>query len=161
MTVGQILTWMEGSALAQAVLNHSWVFPTLESLHFLGLILLLGSLYIVDLRFIGFAPRIPLRAVISLVPVMLIGFVINLSSGILFLFADPFRYYPNLAFRLKMLVVLLAALNALWFKLSLDERALSSEPYVNARSTTRWIAGISLVLWNAVIIFGRLIAYLE
>lgn len=158
--VDPILSWMEGTALAQAVLNNAWVFPVLETLHFVGLILLLGSLYVIDLRFVGLAARISLQAVMALVPIALVGFVLNLSTGILFLFADPFRYYPNLAFRLKMLAVLLAGLNALWFKLSLDERALSSEPYVNPRARVRWIAGISLLLWTAVIVLGRLIPYL-
>lgn len=160
MTVDPILSWMESTALAQAVLNNAWVFPVLETLHFVGLILLLGSLYVIDLRFVGLAARIPLRAVMALVPIALLGFLINFSTGILFLFADPFRYYPNLAFRLKMLAVLLAGLNALWFKLSLDERALSSEPFVNPGARVRWIAGISLVLWTAVIVLGRLIPYL-
>ena len=156
-----ILTWMESSALARMVVDNAWAFPALETVHFIGLILLIGSLYVIDLRFLGFAPRIPLDAIIKFIPVSIIGFTINFSTGIMFLFADPFRYYPNLAFRLKMLAVLLAGLNALWFKFAVDLEALASDNTAQPRMTLRWIAGISLLLWTSVIVFGRMIPYLE
>src|SRR5688500_1972007 len=110
-----VLAWMEGSWLAHAILETAWVFPTLEILHFLGLILLIGSLYVIDLRFIGVAPRIPYKAVLPFIPISILGFGINLVTGIMFLLTDPPHYYSNLAFRLKMGVVVLAGLNALWF----------------------------------------------
>ncbi|MEJ8566108.1 DUF6644 family protein [Elongatibacter sediminis] len=156
-----ILTWMENSAPAQFILETPWAFPTLETLHFIGLILLIGSLYVVDLRFLGLARRIPLDAVLKFVPVTVLGFVINLVTGVLFLFADPFRYYPNLAFRLKMLAVLLAGLNLLWFKFSVNLDRLAADPTATPAFTLRLIAGLSLLLWTSVIVFGRLIPYLE
>jgi len=156
-----ILTWMRDSALAGMINNNIWVFPTLETLHFIGLILLMGSLLIIDLRFIGFAPRIPLNAVLGFLPVSLIGFVINLTSGILFLFSDPYHYYPNLSFRLKMLTVLLAGLNVVWFKLSLNLEDPSFEHSRNPRMLLRLIAALSLLLWTSVIVFGRMIPYLK
>ena len=137
-----VLTWMESSAFNRMILDHAWVFPTLETLHFIGLILLIGSLYVIDLRFMGFASRIPLNAVIRFIPVSLIGFTINLTTGSMFLFADPFRYYPNLAFRLKMLAVLLAGLNVICFKIATNLETLSSDDYAEPRITVRWIAGI-------------------
>jgi len=156
-----ILTWMESSALTRMILGNAWAFPTLETLHFIGLILLIGSLYVIDLRFMGFASRIPLNAVIRFLPVTFIGFTINLTTGIMFLFADPFRYYPNFAFRLKMLAVLLAGLNAVWFKLAINLATLSSDNSIEPRITVRWIAGLSLLLWTSVIVLGRMIPYLE
>lgn len=161
MTVDDLLTWMNESAAAQFVIDNAWVFPALETLHFVGLILLVGSLYVVDLRFIGLAPRIPLRSVVALLPISVAGFMINLSTGILFLFADPFRYYPNFAFRLKMLIVVVAGVNALWFKFALDWQALPDSPGFNPRPAIRWIAGLSLLLWTSVIILGRMIPYFE
>ncbi len=158
--MGGILTWMEGSTLAGMIVGNIWVFPALETLHFIGLILLMGSLLIIDLRFVGFAPRIPLNAVQGFLPISLLGFVINLTTGILFLFSDPLHYYSNLAFRLKMLAVLLAGLNAIWFKVSLNLEAASTESSRNPRMLVRVIAGLSLLLWTSVIVFGRMIPYL-
>jgi hypothetical protein len=125
------------------------------------LILLLGSLLIIDLRFLGFAPRIPLNAVLGFLPLSLLGFVINLTTGILFLFSDPYHYYSNLAFRLKMLAVLLAGLNAIWFKLSINLESPSFESSRNPGMQLRFIAGLSLFLWLSVIVFGRMIPYLK
>lgn len=161
MTVDDALSRMNESALAQFVIDNAWVFPTLETLHFMGLILLAGSLYVVDLRFMGVASRIPLKSVIGLLPISIVGFAVNLSTGVLFLFADPFRYYPNLAFRLKMLAVVLAGLNALWFKFALDWKALPDSPGIDPRPGIRWIAGLSLLLWTSVIVLGRMIPYFE
>jgi hypothetical protein len=156
-----ILTWMRDSALAVMIVNNIWVFPTLETLHFIGLILLMGSLLVIDLRFMGFAPRIPLHAVLGFLPLSLLGFVINLTTGILFLFSDPYHYYDNLSFRLKMLAVLLAGLNAIWFKLSLNLESLLAQSPGNPGVRIRLIAGLSLLLWTSVIVFGRMIPYLK
>ena len=90
-----ILSWMESGALARMIIESAWLFPTLETVHFVGLILLIGSMYVIDLRLIGFASRIPVHAVVKYIPVSIIGFAINLITGSMFLFADPFRYYPK------------------------------------------------------------------
>jgi hypothetical protein len=161
MTVNQILSWMGESSIAHFVLDNAWVFPTLETLHFVGLILLAGSIFVVDLRFVGIASAISLRSLIPLLPISLLGFAINLTTGILFIFSDPFTYYPNLAFRLKMLAVLLAGCNALWFKFALDWENLTDVPGQNAHTSIRWVAGLSLVLWTSVIVLGRMIPYFE
>jgi hypothetical protein len=152
---------MENSALARILLDTPWAFPTLETLHFIGLIFLMGSLYVMDLRLMGFARAMPISAVLRLVPVSVIGFLINLTTGTLFLFTDPYRYYPNLAFRLKMLAILLAGLNLLWFKFALNLKALEAENAREPGLTVRWIGGISMLLWTSVIVLGRMIPYLE
>jgi hypothetical protein len=158
--VDGILTWMESAALARFILDHAWVFPTLETLHFIGLILLMGSVCVLDLRFLGFAPRIPMASVLALIPVALAGFAINLLTGIGFLFTDPAGYYFNTAFRLKVLAIVLAGLNAVWFKLASDWESLPARSGTAPRPTVRWIAGISLVLWTFIIVMGRMIPYL-
>ena len=157
----RVLTWMESSAPAHFVVDNSWVFPTLETLHFIGLILLFGSMCMIDLRFMGFARHIPREAVLRFIPVALLGFLINLTTGILFLFSDPFRYYPNLSFRLKMLAVLLAGLNAIWFKFVLGPGTPSLGNSDNPGPLLKAIAALSLLLWTSVIVLGRMIPYLE
>lgn len=132
----------------------------METLHFLGLILLIGSIYVVDLRLLGIGTVAPMSAVMRFVPVSLVGFAINFGTGILFLFADPFRYYPNLAFRMKILALFLAGLNVLWFKYALYPKLDVPDdkfPVVIARA----VALISLMLWTSVVVFGRMIPYVE
>src|SRR5690606_258667 len=118
----EILAWMESTGLARFILETTWVFPTLETLHFLGLILLIGSIYVVDLRLLGIGSVALFGAIMRFVPVSLVGFGFNLGTGIMFLFSDPFRYYPNLSFRLKMLAIVIAGLNLLWFKYALQPK---------------------------------------
>jgi hypothetical protein len=155
------LAWMESTWLARFVLENAWVFPTLETVHFFGLILLIGSVYVVDLRLLGLGRTAPLSAVMKLVPVSIVGFSINFTTGIMFLFSDPVRYFPNLSFRLKMLAILLAGLNAVWFKYAVHAKIDVSDPAGYPGLTAQWIAAISLVLWTSVIVLGRMIPYVE
>jgi hypothetical protein len=155
------LAWMESSLLARFVLENAWVFPALETMHFLGLILLIGSIYLIDLRLLGFGRTAPLDAVLKLVPVSLVGFAINVTTGAMFLFADPSRYYQNLSFRVKMLAVLLAGLNVVWFRYAVHAKIDASGPAAYSALTAQWIGAISLILWTSVIVLGRMIPYVE
>ena len=155
-----ILAWLAGSALAYWVNDSTWVFPALETLHFLGLILLMGSLLVVDVRLLGFGANVPVSAVLVFLPWSLVGFAVNLFSGVLFFVSDPTSYYPNTAFRLKMLAVLLAGCNALWFKRSVHPQIVTGDSPGLPRNS-KLIAGLSLALWCSVIVFGRLIPYLQ
>lgn len=159
--MNDVLAWMHDSALGQLMRDSSWAWSVAEILHFIGLSLLMGSLLIVDLRLLRVLPNLPMRAALRFLPLSLVGFAINLATGVLFCFGEPFHYYPNIAFRLKMLFVVLAGLNAVWFKLAVapNEQALLDE-HRNA-GTARIIAAISLILWTGVIVLGRFIPYVE
>lgn len=156
-----VLAWMESTWLSRFILETGWAFPALETLHFFGLILLIGSIYTIDLRFLGICRGVPFTGVMKFLPVTVLGFGINFVTGVMFLFADPFRYYPNLSFRLKMLAVLLAGLNAVWFKYAMQQPISTRGDTAYATLTIKWIAGLSLLLWTSVIIFGRMIPYVE
>ena len=153
------LLWLEASWLNHLVVDSAWMFPALETLHFLGLILLVGSLLVVDVRLLGFGRRVSVNAVLAFLPWSLLGFVINLCTGVLFFASDPQFYYSNAAFRLKMLAVVLAGLNAIWFKRAIHPHVINGA--VALPASTPIIAGASLLLWGSVIVFGRLIPYLH
>ena len=154
-----VLAWMESSAIARWVLDNSWVFPTLETLHFIGLILLFGAMCMADLRLMGFARSMPARAVTHFVPVAIYGFALNLVTGVLFLFSDPNHYYSNTAFRLKLLAILLAGVNAVLFKVLWERQAATGQD--EPGGAIRTIGAVSLLLWTSVIVLGRMIPYLE
>lgn len=156
-----VLFWMETSALGQLMRDSVWLFPAAEILHFVGLSLLMGSVIIVDLRLLGFIEQVTLQAVYKFLPLALIGFSINLLTGVLFCFTDPFRYYPNFAFRIKFFLIVLAGLNALWFKLAVYPDSLKMSAHENAGPVAKLVALSSLLIWIAVIVMGRMIPYLE
>ena len=74
------------------VMHSAWGWPLAESLHFIGLSLLIGTIGLFDLRLLGFGRRIPIAAMHRLIPWGLLGFGINLLSGLSFLMTEPDQY---------------------------------------------------------------------
>ena len=155
------LDWFASTWLNGLMVNYAYTWPLFEILHFIGLCLLVGALTVVDLRLLGMGRAMSLHKTERFVNWAIFGFAINLLTGIGFFFGDPHRYYPNIAFRIKMLLILLAGLNLVWYQLTVARKIKlvgdSYQPGVDAKC----IATLSLSLWVGVILFGRLIPYLE
>ena len=155
------LAWIESTAVGEFIRNYPWAFPTLETLHFMGLCVLFGSLLVIDLRVLGVARYIPMASALKFIPVAVGAFAVNLITGIGFFCADPFRYFPNIAFRWKMLLIVIAGLNALYFQF-VEHRKLQSLPDGQSGDfSAKTAAFLSLIIWIAVIVLGRLMPYVE
>lgn len=152
--------WMVTTPINQLVLGYAWSWPTLESLHFLALCTLMGSLLIMDLRLIGFQRIIPLQAVHSLMPVAIVSFAVNLITGLAFLFGDPRLYTANWAFTAKMILILLAGVNFLVYFTKVEPMILKLGPNEATPSLAKMVGVLSLVFWFGVLSFGRLLPYL-
>ncbi len=151
---------IEGTAINQWVMGSAWAWPIMEILHFMGLSLLLGSLLVIDLRMAGFLRKIDVRATHKMLPWVFIGFGINLVTGFLFVMGDPARYTANIGFRLKMLLLVIAALNALWFWWKINPVMKTWEPHADTPTLAKVIAWVSLGSWFGVLLLGRLIPYI-
>ena len=134
-----------------------WGWPAAESVHFIGLTLLIGTVGLFDLRLLGLAGRIPIAALHRLVPFGVLGFVLTAISGILFLMTEPDQYVYNPSFHLKVLFMTAAGFNALTFYLVAFRRTTAPGGAAEAPRTAKIIAAISLSLWIAVIVSGRLL----
>ena len=152
--------WMVTTPINQLVLGYAWSWPTLESLHFLALCTLMGSLLIMDLRLIGFQRIIPLQAVHSLMPVAIVSFAINLITGLGFLFGDPRTYTANWAFWAKMILIVLAGLNFLVYFTKVEPMILKLGPNDATPASAKMVGAFSLIFWFGVLSFGRLLPYL-
>ena len=161
MTEADILHWIRDTSLGVTVRQSRWMFATGETLHFLGLSLLVGGILIVDLRLLGFLRRISMRSALSFLPFVITGFVINLLTGILFFAADPMMYWPSPAFKLKMFLILLAGINAVFFTLFLHRQALVLGEDDQATTFMKVSAGLSLSFWLLVLLLGRLLPAFE
>lgn len=155
-----LITNIEASAINGWVLGSAWVWPLLEIIHFIGLSLLLGSLLVVDLRLAGLFRRIDIAATHKLLPFAFLGFGLNLITGTLFVFGDPARYFVNIGFRVKMILVLVAGLNALWFYWKINPAMRTWEPHDDTPALAKTIALLSLGTWTGVLLLGRLIPYI-
>jgi len=153
--------WMAGTWINNLAVGYAWSWPTMETLHFIGMCLLFGPIIIMDLRLLGFdRATIPAVSVHALVPLTLIGFIINLTTGIMFLFGDPYRYAINISFQLKMLFVLLAGINAIYFWLKVTPILERAGPNDEVPIGIKVVGLTSLASWTLVLCFGRLIPYL-
>jgi hypothetical protein len=132
---------------------HPWAYPALESLHIVGIALLVGNLVLLELRVWGLAPELPLRPLARLsLAISLAGFGLLALTGTLMFATQPNELLANRAFTVKMGLIMLGGLNAAWF----HARGSLQAPDATARALT----AMSLGLWLAVIICGRWIAYL-
>ena len=161
MTEGEVLHWIKELPFGAAVRESRWLFAMGETFHFIGLCLLVGGLLVVDLRLLGFIRRVPMRAALAFLPFTIVGFLINLATGIEFFVTDPFMYWPNPAFRLKMFLIVLAGLNALVFTVMQHRHMLVLGDDKNMSAYVKLTAGLSLGLWLSVLLLGRLLPAFE
>ena len=155
--------WIENTLKAVnpvAALMHSrWGWPAAESIHFLGLSLLVGCITLFDLRLLGMAKRIPIAALHRLIPWGLAGYGINVVSGLAFLMTEPDQYIYNPAFQFKLLFMAVAGFNALAFYLLAYRASTAPGAAAEAPRSARIIAATSLCMWIAVIVCGRLLTF--
>jgi len=154
----QLAQWASTTTLA-GYMNGAWEWPVAESLHFIGLSMLMGTVGLFDLRLIGLGKRIPLSALHRLIPVGIAGYVINLLTGICFLTAAANQYMYNPSFQLKILSMSIAGLNVLMFYTTMFRKVSMLGPGEQAPAPARIMGGVSLVCWLGVISFGRLLTF--
>jgi hypothetical protein len=151
--------WFESSPTHTWMVDHNWSTVVLEIIHFFGLCLLLGALLIIDLRMIGWFKSISVKAIHSLLPVVFIGFGLNLVSGVLFVFYDPARYLINISFQIKMVLVFLGGLNALFYYWKIHPNIGQWSQDDSFPAFAKLVAAASLLLWYGVLTCGRFIPY--
>jgi len=138
--------------------GHSWVWPTCETLHFIGLSLLFTVVLIVDLRLLGMAKKFSFAALYQLLPLGILGFSMNLVTGMLFFIASPEQYVKNVSFHWKILFVMLAGINALYFMLVEEPWAIG--PGEDAPASAKFAAASAIFLWVGVLFFGHMLPFL-
>jgi len=154
----ELARWLRGSELA-SIMNGAWEWPIAESLHFIGLSLLMGTVGLFDLRLLGLGRRIPLSALHRLIPFGIGGFVLNMLTGICFLTAAADQYMYNPAFHLKILSMAVAGVNVMLFYTTMFKTVRTLGPGENAPLPARIIGGVSLTCWLSVIACGRLLTF--
>ncbi len=152
----EFLKSMAGTSIGHTVATNLVLFPTLETLHFIGLALLVGGIAALDLRVLGFGKGLTVKPFHKLLPLVFLGLGINVVSGVLFFVSDPVGYGNNTAFQFKMVFLVLAGLNALWFEVAVAKDVASWGPEADAPQLAKVICGLSLLLWAAVIVAGRM-----
>ena len=160
MDVGAWLEALDRSGVSTAMRDSLWLYPAVESVHLLGLATLVGCAAAFDLRLLGVSRHLPARATARhLLWCARTGFAVAAVSGFLLFTSDPVALAGNPAFRWKLLLIVVAGLNALRFHLGPFRGAVNWDREVPAPLSAKLAAAVSLVVWAGVVTAGRLIAY--
>lgn len=155
-----ITAWLASTALAQTMINVPWMWPLCETLHFVGLALLIGTAGIFDLRLLGFMRGMPVAAAMQMRVWAGIGVVINLITGVLFFIAAPAQYMNNIAFWWKMGFLAVAIINIAWFELRYGKELAELPANADTPSNYKLAGSLSLFSWMAVLYFGRMLPFI-
>jgi hypothetical protein len=153
--------WLEQTAVGAAIRDSLWLFPAIETVHLLGMAALVGTVVVFDLRLLGWAMR---RERVSdlgaqLIPWAWAAFVVQALTGGLLFMSEAVKVYGNPAFRVKMVLILLAGVHALIFHWTVyrDLAVCDDRGILPARAK---IAGsVSILLWVGIVAAGRFIGF--
>lgn len=156
------IIWLRATSISMTLQQAApWLWPICETLHFVGLTLVIGIAGFFDLRLMGMMKRISLKAAHELIPWSIVGFTLSVSTGLVFLIAEPQQYVVKGAWWAKFVFLVIAGLNVVVFERIVSPRS----PVVGVGDDTPFsfkIVGlVSLVSWFAILYFGRMLPYLQ
>ena len=153
--------WLENTSLGTAVHQSAWLFPTIETVHLFGLISLVASTSILDLRLLGLTFR--RESVSKLATRCLVwawaGFTVQVATGFLLFSSEATKMYGSRIFQIKMLLILLAGVNALIFHATAYIRVAASDDAPVTPLSARFAGFLSILLWFGIVAAGRWISY--
>jgi hypothetical protein len=145
-----VFRWIEASALATAIRQSAWLYPFIEIIHIVGIVLVAGGAILFDMQLLS-ANRKPVIDKRYLLTWSKRGLILAIPSGLLLFATNAIALSADPVFGLKLLLLLLAAINAWIFHVRV---------YLPSKWTTaRYHAIASIILWISIISCGRLLAY--
>lgn len=161
MSLFEFCQWIEGTSIGVHVREDIWTFPVLIAVHMLGLTLSVGTLLWFDLRLMGFGVRncSVSRLYRRLMPWMLPSFFIMAVSGSLIFIGFATQAYENVYFRVKLLAMIVAAVNAAVFHVVTEKRIVQWDTARVLPFPARVAGFVSILAWLTVILAGRMISY--
>jgi hypothetical protein len=158
----QFAEWLSTTAPSVFIQVHeAWAIPTIQSIHIVGIGVVMGSVFMIYLRILGWAGMDQtLRQTVSRFWPWLTGSLcLLLATGILMIIGEPVRELITFSFWLKMLLVAFSTAVAAAFQLSLRKHERRWEETLVNRGLTKGMAMLTFLIWVCIIILGRLIAY--
>ena len=152
-------TWLMGTGYSKAVTLYPWIWPLCETLHFMGMSLLVGVIGLLDLRMMGVGRRLPVGPLHDMVPWGVAGFFVNVITGFTFYAGDPYQYIHNPTFWWKMGFIAIAGVNILAFYMFVYDKVARLGPGDDCPFSAKAVGAISLFLWCGVMYFGRMLPF--
>ncbi|CAG0989885.1 hypothetical protein MTYP_02226 [Methylophilaceae bacterium] len=157
MTIYDVLNWFQQTAFGLALGRADHLFgAVLQLIHILGFVLLLTAVVLVNLRLLGMGLKRQVASVVtdSTIPLLWIGLLAAVFSGVLIFLSGPLHYYPNEAFWLKLILLVLVVA----FQVSIYRKVISLE--APGAVVVKSVAVLSLTLWFGVGVAGRAIGFI-
>jgi hypothetical protein len=151
-----IAQWSSDVGIA-GLMTSRWGWPVAEIIHFTGLCLLFGTVGLFDLRMLGVARGLGLRALHRMIPFGIAGFAMSAMTGLLFVATAPDQYLYNPALQTKLALLVLAGINMLLFYSTTARAVWATADDMLPPVRARWFGAISLLCWLGVIACGRVI----
>ena len=151
---------VEAAGVARLMRESLWLYPAIEVVHITGIAVLVGSIAMFDVRLLGVGRTMSVRALSGfLLPWTLGALLLIVPTGLMMFSAHAADFIDNPAFKVKMLLLLCAGVNAALFRTGVYQRVAAWDTDAAPPLTARAQALLSLVLWVSIISCGRLIAY--
>jgi hypothetical protein len=159
--VASLLASLEQTGLATRIRDSLFLFPLIESVHVIGLALVFGTIAIVDLRLLGVASteRSFQRLASDVMKWTWAAFALTALTGLLMFTTNATGYFNNFYFRAKISLLVLAAINVLAFEWTVARTVHVWNEARSAPPAGRAVAVVSLAIWLAVVVAGRMIGF--
>ena len=155
---GQPLARAYGDFVQGIKSGSRWVWATLQTLHFIGMSLMFGVALVVDLRILGMMKAVSFAALHRLIPWAILGFGIDLLTGMSYFVGAPWQYATSVVFELKIALIVLASVNVLYF--TMQDRIWAVASGEDAPFTAKAAAGSGIVIMLGILYCGHMLPFL-
>jgi uncharacterized membrane protein len=159
--INRFCTWLDQTSMSQYIQIHTWVIPSVQTVHILAIASVMASALLIDLRLLGiFGRDQSLQSVCKrFLPVIWVALPILLVTGTILIIGEPARALKNPVFQLKIVLILAAIALTGYFQYRLTQNPDRYDPAKGVRAKALLIAIPSLALWIGIVLAGRWIAY--
>jgi hypothetical protein len=153
--------WVDTFPTSIALRESDYGFAFLLTSHVVAIAWFAGLILMMDLRLMGWGNRgTPISQIQKrLFPWQMVAMGVSAVNGLLLVYSQPMRYYGKVFFWIKMLLMLSAGINAIWFHFTTYKSVAEWDHDPIPPYRARLAGGLGLALWAGVMIFGRLTAY--
>jgi hypothetical protein len=153
--------WLDQTSVGSTIRQSLWLFPAIETIHLLGMAALVATITVLDLRLMGVAARRQPVSKLSarLIPWAWLAFAVQVITGTLLFSSEAVKIYPNPAFRLKMLLLFIAGVQALIFQTLISRKLPAWDDRPSLPVAAKVIGLTSILLWLGIVTAGRFIGF--
>jgi hypothetical protein len=157
----ELCQWLDQTVVGTAIRQSLWLFPAIETVHLLGMAALVGTTSVLDLRLLGWIlpQERTARLAARLIPWAWAAFTVQVVTGVLLFSSEAVKVYGNPAFRLKMILLLLAGTQALIFQTLISGKLASWDERPSLPMVAKVTGLSSILLWVGVVAAGRFIGF--